>query len=213
MKVLLIDNYDSYTYNLYQCAAAILQKEGALSEILVVRRDALDTTSISSYDRIIISPGPGDPSEDRFFGRCAEVIHTYSRSVKTLGVCLGMQGIAHCFGASIIKAPFPMHGKVSKIVHSGDGLFTGVPQGIGVMRYHSLVVDPVMLPPVIEVTAIVSDSSEKNTFDRGSLTERSEIMALRHTEFDLCGVQFHPESFLSEHGEKIMRNFLLSCKF
>lgn len=202
MKVLLIDNYDSFTYNLYQYVGEILEREDKTFSLEVHRNDKIGLNEIKKMapSHIIISPGPGDPSDRAYFGVCADVILKLGKTIPTLGVCLGMQGIAHYFGGNVVRARTPMHGKTSIIGHDAKGIFTTVPQHIEVMRYHSLVVtNP--LPKVLEVSA--------RTVKQG---EPGEIMALRHKTYPIEGVQFHPESFATDAGTTIVKNFLLEKK-
>ena len=156
MRVLIIDNYDSFTFNLYQYVGDILSREQQLSsfEVLVKRNDEITLTQIEALqvDRIIISPGPGTPEAPAYFGVCAQVITELGKTIPTLGVCLGMQGIAHCFGAKVVHAAVPMHGKVSPISHDAKGVYKNMPQELEVMRYHSLMVDVHSLPDCLEIT-------------------------------------------------------------
>ena len=197
MNILIIDNYDSFTYNLYQYTGEILLEEQIALNITVKRNDEISLFQISNrnYDRIIISPGPGDPSEAAYFGVCADVILKIGQTIPVLGVCLGMQGIGHYFGGNVIKANHPMHGKTSSITHNGKGVFAGLPQHIEVMRYHSLVVEPSTLPSCLEITATSNDTHE--------------IMGLRHKKYPIEGIQFHPESIFTDGGKRLLRNFLL----
>lgn len=197
MKVLIIDNYDSFTYNLYQYVGSLLEEKRLQFTLDVVRNDKITVREINKgkYDRIIISPGPGDPSDKKYFGVCAEVITNIGRKTPLLGVCLGMQGIAHYFGGRVIKARLPMHGKTSIIKHDGKGIFAGLPQGLEVMRYHSLIAEKGTLPKVLEITAEAG----------------GEIMGLRHKIYPIEGIQFHPESFATEGGKRILTNFLFQA--
>lgn len=196
MRILIIDNYDSFTYNLYQYVGEILTSAQKKSVIDVVRNDEISLSEIKKrkYNRIIISPGPGDPSKKKYFGVCADVITKLGKKTPVLGVCLGMQGIAHYGGGKVIRAKLPMHGKTSVIEHDGKGVFLGLPQDIEVMRYHSLVVEKASLPKTHIVTATAKDTGE--------------IMGLRHTKYPIEGIQFHPESFATEGGRQIIKNFL-----
>jgi len=196
MKILIIDNYDSFTYNLYQYVGEILTNEGKKCELDVMRNDEITLAAIQKrkYNRIIISPGPGDPSNKKYFGVCADVITKLGKKTPVLGVCLGMQGVAHYFGGTVVRAKLPMHGKTSVIEHDGKGVFHGLPQGIEVMRYHSLVADTASLPKTLTITATAKDTGE--------------IMGLRHTKYPIEGIQFHPESFATEGGKQIIKNFL-----
>lgn len=196
MRVLILDNYDSFTFNLYQYVGEILAVSGKNFTLDVERNDALSLKEIEKrkYDRIVISPGPGDPRDKAYFGVCSEVITKLGQNTPILGVCLGMQGIANCFGGNVIRAKKPMHGKTSTIEHDGNGVFTGLPQKLEVMRYHSLIVEKETLPKCLTVTALSSDTKE--------------IMGLRHTEYPIEGIQFHPESFATEGGKQLLANFI-----
>jgi|ERR1051326_3442099 anthranilate synthase component 2 len=198
MKVLIIDNFDSFTYNLYQAVGELLENAGRPFILDVVRNNAITVKQIQekSYNRIIISPGPGSPADANYFGVCREVILKIGKTVPVLGVCLGMQGIAHYFGGKVIRSKQPMHGQTSEIRHEGKRLFKNIPQNISVMRYHSLVVKADTLPSSLEITA------------RTSRQKEPEIMGLRHKIYPVAGVQFHPESFATEFGKKIISNFL-----
>jgi len=196
MKVLILDNYDSFTYNLYQYVGEILTARGEPFTLDVVRNDEITLAQIQKrgYDRIIISPGPGEPSDRAYFGVCADVLTEVGKTTPVLGVCLGMQGMAHYFGGKVVHAVAPMHGKTSMIEHDGAGVFKGLPQNIDVMRYHSLIADKQSLPACLTVTATAKDSGE--------------IMGLRHTEYPIEGIQFHPESFATQGGKQILENFI-----
>lgn len=184
--ILLIDNYDSFTWNLYQYFCEL----GA--EVQVRRNDdiTLDDIGRLSPAKIVISPGPCTPDES---GISLEVIRHYAGKTPILGVCLGHQAIAQVFGATIVRAANVMHGKTSPVTHIGTGVFAGLNNPLTVTRYHSLVIDPPTLPAEFEITA---------------LSETGEIMGIRHREWDLEGVQFHPESILSEQGHQLLENFL-----
>lgn len=184
--ILLIDNYDSFTWNLYQYFCEL----GA--EVVVRRNDeiALDDIDALAPQKIVISPGPCTPSES---GISLAVIQHYAGKLPILGVCLGHQAIAQVFGATIVRAAKVMHGKTSPITHTGTGVFLGLNNPLTVTRYHSLIIDPPTLPACFEVTA---------------WSETQEIMGIRHREYDLEGVQFHPESILSEQGHALLANFL-----
>lgn len=190
MAVLLIDNYDSFTHNLYQLVG------GLGADVVVVRNDALTVDEVIAMgpSHIVISPGPGHPANPRDFGVCGEVIERCAPATPTLGVCLGHQGLSHRLGASVVRAPNIVHGKTSAIEHDGRGVFEGIPSPATVMRYHSLAVDESTLPPDLQVSA--------RTLDDGV------VMAVRHTAWPLVGVQFHPESIGTPDGAAMMRNFL-----
>lgn len=200
MKVLIIDNYDSFTYNLFQYVGEILEERFPGSILDVIRNDEItvDEIAAKSYDKIIISPGPGSPDDVQYFGVCSDVIKTLGKSKSVLGVCLGMQGIAYCLGGSIKKAEVPMHGKTSLISHDGKGVFKDLPEKLEVMRYHSLIVDVDTLPPELEITSRVVLANG----------DGFEVMGLRHKHFPIEGIQFHPESFGTEGGKKMLENFI-----
>ena len=189
--LLMIDNYDSFTYNLVQ----YLQALGA--EVRVERNDALTVEQIAALapERIVISPGPCTPNEA---GVSMGVIERLGASTPILGVCLGHQSMGQVYGGDVIRAGRIMHGKTSRIRHEGKGVFAGLPDGYEATRYHSLVVDKNTLPACLEVTAWTEN-------DDGSM---EEIMGLRHREFPVEGVQFHPESILTQHGHALLKNFL-----
>ncbi|KPN19549.1 anthranilate synthase component II [Luteimonas terrae] len=189
--LLMIDNYDSFTWNLVQ----YLQALGA--EVRVERNDALSVDAIAKLapERIVISPGPCTPNEA---GVSLEVIERLGATTPILGVCLGHQGIGQAYGGKVIRAQRIMHGKTSAIRHEGRGVFAGLPDGYEATRYHSLVVEQSSLPDCLEVTAWTEH-------DDGS---REEIMGLRHRTHPVEGVQFHPESILTEHGHALLKNFL-----
>jgi anthranilate synthase component II len=190
MKVLIIDNYDSFVYNLAQYVGAL----GAEPRVVRSDRISLDEVARLRPDRIVMSPGPGTPADRRYFGICEDVLKTVSRTVPTLGVCLGNQGIGHAFGASIVRAPRIMHGKTSRIAHDGLGIFRNVENPLVATRYHSLVVDRDTVPDELKVTATSLDDGE--------------VMGVRHREHPIEGVQFHPESILTLPGMKMIANFL-----
>ncbi|VXA93559.1 aminodeoxychorismate synthase, subunit II [Luteimonas sp. 9C] len=189
--LLMIDNYDSFTWNLVQ----YLQALGA--EVRVERNDALTVDAIQKLapERIVISPGPCTPNEA---GVSLELIERLGATTPILGVCLGHQGIGQAYGGKVIRAQRIMHGKTSAIRHEGRGVFAGLPDGYEATRYHSLVVEQSSLPACLEVTAWTEH-------DDGS---REEIMGLRHRSHPVEGVQFHPESILTEHGHALLKNFL-----
>lgn len=220
MKVYIIDNYDSFTYNLYQYIGEVLmaeQSKGGIGhfDVVVKRNDqvTLEDIKAEAPDRIIISPGPGSPDDEQYFGVCADVIRELGQTIPLLGVCLGMQGICHVFGGKVVKAHVPMHGKVSPITHIGEGVFYDVPDQLEIMRYHSLMAEPESLPEVLEVTAVVGDLAVQY-FDNHSVIHQGgdyEIMGVRHKQFPIQGIQFHPESFATEGGRDLIRNFLLQA--
>ena len=197
MKVLILDNYDSFTYNLYQYTGELLEAKKIQFNLDVYRNNEITVSEIQqkNYGKIIISPGPGDPSDKAYFGVCSEVLTNIDKKTPILGVCLGMQGMAYCFGGKVTMAKLPMHGKVSFIKHDGKGVFKNLPQNLEVMRYHSLVADKNSLPDCLEISSLSLDSDE--------------IMGLRHKNYPIEGIQFHPESFATEGGKKILENFLL----
>ena len=184
--ILLIDNYDSFTWNLYQYFCEL----GA--EVVVRRNDVLSLEDVAALNpqKIVISPGPCTPDES---GISLAAIEHYAGKLPILGVCLGHQAIGQVFGATIVRAAKVMHGKTSPVTHTGTGVFSGLNSPLTVTRYHSLVIDPPTLPDCFEVTA---------------WSETREIMGIRHREWDLEGVQFHPESILSEQGHQLLANFL-----
>lgn len=190
MKVLVIDNYDSFVYNLVQYLGELGAKP------LVYRNDQLTLKRALSLnlDRILISPGPGTPENPRYFGICSKVLRHMSPRIPTLGVCLGHQGIASTFGGRIVRAKRIMHGKASPIRHDGRGIFKGLKNPIRAARYHSLAVDRESLPRFLKISAIALDDGE--------------IMGIRHSNYPIQGVQFHPESIITEHGKDILKNFL-----
>jgi anthranilate synthase component 2 len=190
MKVLVIDNYDSFVYNVAQ----YLGELGATP--LVYRNDKITVKRALRLkpDRIIISPGPGTPEEQRYFGACPEILRDLSQRIPTLGVCLGHQGIVWVFGGRIVRAKQIMHGKTSIIKHDGEGVFRGVKNPFQAARYHSLVVDGSTLPECFKITAVSLDDGE--------------IMGVRHKLYPIEGVQFHPESILTKQGKDILKNFL-----
>ena len=184
--ILLIDNYDSFTYNVYQAVANLGRP------LQVVRNDQLNLTDISDghYDAIMISPGPGTPDDA---GISKEVVTHFAGKLPILGICLGHQVIGEAFGAKVIRAPQPVHGKTAKIFHDGNGLYANLPQPFIAGRYHSLIVDRDTLPDCMEITA---------------LNNEGLIMGLKHRHFNIQGVQFHPESILTPEGTTLLGNFL-----
>jgi len=190
LKFLIIDNYDSFVYN-------IAQYLGELGvECDVIRNDKITLQQIKekNYDAIIISPGPGTPEDKKYFGVCSDVIKNMGPNTPILGVCLGHQGIIDAFGGKVTNAGCVRHGKTSQVDHSNSKLFIDVKNPFRATRYHSLVGDKTIIPDVLEVTATASDDGE--------------IMAIQHKEFLIQGVQFHPESIMTEDGKKILGNFI-----
>ncbi|MEM0449752.1 MAG: aminodeoxychorismate/anthranilate synthase component II [Methanomassiliicoccales archaeon] len=191
--MLLIDNYDSFSYNLYQSLS------GLGVEVEVKRNDEVSLKDAIAFqpDAIVISPGPGHPANRRDFGVCAELLTTIARETPTLGVCLGHQGLAHTFGAKVNKLSHVVHGKTSLVYHFGDPLYNNVPSPFEAARYHSLIVDSNSLPHELKITA---------------MTKEGEIMGLRHRKYPIEGVQFHPESILTPVGKIILANFLQNAR-
>ena len=188
MKVLVLDNYDSFTYNLVQ----LVKKLGYGTKMDVRRNDKISLEEVAEYDNIILSPGPGVPSEA---GIMPELIKEYAPTKKILGVCLGHQAIAEAFGGNLYNLPEPVHGVATniKVTSKNESLFRGMPTEFKACRYHSWVVVPTSMPAELEVTA---------------LDEDGQIMALRHRDYNVRGVQFHPESILTEYGENMLRSWL-----
>jgi len=184
--LLMIDNYDSFTYNLVQ----YLGELGA--DVHVHRNDAITVDEVAAWEpeAIVISPGPCTPNEA---GICVPLIRRFAGTIPILGVCLGHQAIGQAFGGRIGRAQRVMHGKVSPITHDGRGVFAGLPSPFSVTRYHSLAIEPATMPACLEVTATADDG---------------EVMGVRHREYAVEGVQFHPEAILTEHGHALLRNFL-----
>ena len=188
--LLLIDNYDSFVYNVYQMLAEL----GA--ELEVRRNDEIAVSDIDArkYDGIVISPGPGVPSEA---GISEELIRTFAGELPIFGICLGHQAIGEVFGGKIVRNKKIVHGKASKLLHNGRGLYEGLPNPAEVGRYHSLIVERETLPDCLEVTSRLEDGT---------------IMGLRHRQFDVEGVQFHPESILTPDGRLMLQNFLKAIR-
>lgn len=214
MNVLIIDNYDSFTFNLYQYVGEILSAEFAHSptgfSVQVKRNNEITLADIKALnpDRIIISPGPGSPDDPAYFGVCSEVILVLGKTIPILGVCLGMQGIAYCFGGKVIRATQPMHGKTSAIRHDNQGIYHSLPQGLDIMRYHSLMADAQSLPDCLTVTSIVANPDNVDKSVQQASLAGDEIMGIRHNDYPIQGVQFHPESFASEGAKRLLANFL-----
>ena len=186
-RVLVVDNYDSFVYNLVQYLAQL----GAQTDVR--RNDDVTIEDAWMYDGVLLSPGPGVPEEA---GICVDLIRASDGRVPIFGVCLGLQAIGVAYGATVQRAPELLHGKTSQVFHSGGGVLHGVPSPFTATRYHSLAIDPDSVPDVLEVT--------------GS-TESGVIMAARHRDLPVEGVQFHPESVLTEHGHRILANWLVAC--
>jgi len=191
VNVLLIDNFDSFTFNLYQFLGEIADS------VTVVRNDSVPFADIEDkkFSHIVISPGPGHPADPVYFDQCAQVLEKYHGKLPILGICLGHQGLGCAFGSEVVSANTIMHGKTSMIDHSGQGVFSGVPQAIEVMRYHSLVIKPETLSDDFVLDATAEDGS---------------IMAIHHKTEPTFGIQFHPESFATEYGKDMLANFLRS---
>jgi len=194
MKFLIIDNYDSFVYNIAQ----YLGELGVESDVIRNDKITLDEIKEKNYDAIIISPGPGTPEDKKYFGVCSDVIIKMGPYTPILGVCLGHQGIIHAFGGRVINAGCVRHGKTSPVNHNNSKLFKDVKNPFNATRYHSLVGDKTIIPDVLEVTATAADDGE--------------IMAIKHKEYLIEGVQFHPESIMTEEGKKILANFIAQVK-
>jgi len=190
MKVLVIDNYDSFVYNLVQYIGELG------TEVVVYRNDQITIEQVWKLkpDRIVLSPGPGNPEDERYFGVCKAILQQVSPKVPTLGVCLGHQGIISTFGGKVVHAKRLMHGKTSRIKHDGKGIFRGAENPFTATRYHSLAGERDTIPSCLEVSAVSVDDGE--------------VMGVRHKQFPINGVQFHPESILCEDGKLIIKNFL-----
>lgn len=192
MKTLIIDNYDSFTFNLYQFIGELQGNP------TVVRNDQLTLGDVKKegFSHIVISPGPGSVDDPEYFGICKDVILTFGKSIPLLGVCLGHQGIFSVFGGKVIHAGVVKHGKPSLIKHCGEGIFKGVRNPVVGMRYHSLIGEKETLPDCLEMTAVSCDDEA--------------IMGIRHNSFPIFGTQFHPESIGTEDGKIILKNFLFN---
>ncbi len=191
--LLVLDNYDSFTFNLVQYLGELAAEHPLAAELRVERNDALNLEQIRALQpaAILISPGPGDPDQS---GVCLEVLRELSPTVPTLGVCLGHQSIAQVFGGKVVRARELMHGKTSPVFHGGAGVFAGLPSPLTATRYHSLIAERESLPDCLEITAWLKDGT---------------IMGLRHRDHPLIeGVQFHPESVLTQDGHRLLANFL-----
>ncbi|MCP9879992.1 aminodeoxychorismate/anthranilate synthase component II [Cyanobium sp. A1C-AMD] len=191
--LLVLDNYDSFTFNLVQYLGELAAEHPIAAELRVERNDALTLEQIRALApaAILISPGPGDPDQS---GVCLEVLQQLSPTIPTLGVCLGHQSIAQVYGGKVVRAKELMHGKTSPVHHSGKGVFEGLPNPLTATRYHSLIAERETLPDCLEITAWLDDGT---------------IMGLRHRDFPhIQGVQFHPESVLTQEGHALLANFL-----
>ena len=194
MKFLIIDNYDSFVYNIAQ----YLGELGVDCEVIRNDKITIEEIKEKKYDGIIISPGPGTPDDKKYFGICSDVIKDIGKQVPILGVCLGHQGIISSFGGKVTNAGCVRHGKTSPVKHIDSELFKGVKNPFRATRYHSLVGDKTIIPECLEVTAKAEDDGE--------------VMAIRHKEYLIEGVQFHPESIMTEDGKIILNNFIKQVK-
>ncbi len=190
--IVIIDNYDSFTYNIVQRIGDNCREDGKPEDIQVFRNDKIDIAELERLNprRILISPGPCTPKEA---GISVEVIKHFGATIPILGVCLGHQSIGEAFGGEVVRAGRIMHGKTSSIYHDGKGVFTGLPSPFEGMRYHSLVVEKDNLPSCLSITA---------------RTEKDELMGLRHNDLPIEGVQFHPESIMTPDGKQLLKNFM-----
>ena len=187
-KILVVDNYDSFVFNLVQ----YLQQLGA--EVVVKRNDEVNAESINGFDGVLLSPGPGTPEGA---GACIEIVNAAIEKHKPLlGVCLGHQAIGEAFGATVSRAPELLHGKTSRVIHNAHGVLTNLPSPFTATRYHSLAVERETVPDVLEITGA---------------TESGVVMSMRHKTLPIEGVQFHPESVLTEHGHQMLANWLVTC--
>lgn len=194
MKFLVIDNYDSFVYNIAQ----ILGELGVESDVIRNDKITIDQIKKGNYDAIVISPGPGTPEDKKYFGVCTDVITQLGPTKPILGVCLGHQGIIHAFGGKVVNAGNVRHGKTSPIKYTASPLFKDVQNPFRATRYHSLVGDKTIIPDILEVTAIAEDDGE--------------VMAVHHKKYLIEGVQFHPESIMTKEGKKILKNFIQMVK-
>ncbi|MEB3104881.1 MAG: aminodeoxychorismate/anthranilate synthase component II [Cyanobacteriota bacterium] len=195
--LLVLDNYDSFTFNLVQYLGELAADYPLAADLRVERNDALTLDQIRALNpaAILISPGPGDPDQS---GVCLEVLRELSPTVPTLGVCLGHQSIAQVYGGKVVRAKELMHGKTSPVLHEGEGVFAGLPNPLTATRYHSLIAERASLPDCLKITAWLEDGT---------------IMGLRHRDYPhLQGVQFHPESVLTQEGHALLANFLRSAQ-
>jgi anthranilate synthase component II len=194
MKFLIIDNYDSFVYNLAQ----ILGEIGVKCDVVRNDKISIDEIKKRKYDGIIISPGPGTPEEEKYFGICSNVIKKIGPTIPILGVCLGHQGIIQCFGGKVVNAGQVRHGKTSPIKHYNDTIFKNIKNPFQATRYHSLVGDKTIIPDTLKITARAEDDGE--------------IMGISHKKYLIEGVQFHPESIMTPEGKKIIENFVNMVK-
>ena len=194
MKFLIIDNYDSFVYNLAQRLGEL----GVTSDVIRNDQLTIDQIKDGNYDAIIISPGPGTPDDKRYFGVCKQVIEELGPTTPILGVCLGHQGIISCFGGKVVNAGNVRHGKTSQVKHYNDSMFSGIKNPFRATRYHSLVGDKTVIPDSLKITAIAEDDGE--------------IMGVSHKKYLIEGVQFHPESIMTDEGTKILGNFIERVK-
>jgi len=194
MKFLIIDNYDSFVYNIAQ----YLGELGVDCEVIRNDKITLEQIKQNNYDGIIISPGPGTPEDKKYFGICLNVIKDIGSTIPILGVCLGHQGIIHAFGGKITNAGCVRHGKTSPVKHTNSKLFQNVKNPFRATRYHSLVGDKTIIPDILQVIATANDDGE--------------VMAITHKEYLIQGVQFHPESIMTEDGKQILENFINQVK-
>ena len=194
MKFLIIDNYDSFVYNLAQRLGEL----GVTSDVIRNDQLTIDQIKDGNYNAIIISPGPGTPDDKRYFGVCKQVIEELGPTTPILGVCLGHQGIISCFGGKVVNAGNVRHGKTSQVKHYDDSMFSGIKNPFRATRYHSLVGDKTIIPDSLKVTAIAEDDGE--------------IMGVSHKKYLIEGVQFHPESIMTDEGTKILGNFIERVK-
>jgi len=194
MKFLIIDNYDSFVYNIAQRLGEL----GVSSDVIRNDKITVDEIKKRNYDAVIISPGPGRPDDKRYFGICSDVIQKLGPTLPILGICLGHQGIIDCFGGKVVNAGNVRHGKTSQIKHYNDSLFKGVKNPFRATRYHSLVGDKTIIPDSLKITAVAEDDGE--------------IMGVSHKEYLIDGVQFHPESIMTDEGKKILENFIMRVR-
>ena len=194
MKFLIIDNYDSFVYNLAQRLGEL----GVTSDVIRNDQLTIDQIKNGNYNAIIISPGPGTPDDKRYFGICKQVIEELGPTTPILGVCLGHQGIISCFGGKVVNAGNVRHGKTSQVKHYDDSMFNGIKNPFRATRYHSLVGDKIIIPDSLKVTAIAEDDGE--------------VMGVSHKKYLIEGVQFHPESIMTDEGTKILGNFIARVK-